>query len=97
MKTDIYQKISQDFGNDCTDVVNIFNALDAETKGIMSDRLVRAIIYLSNGSLDSLVRQIKLARLDWRDVFMNAEYSYPDRERLRDFSKSFHELGLLKN
>jgi len=70
--------------------------LEAETKGTIGDRIIRAVLYLSDGDLPKFHEKIKLARLDWRDVLMQAEYSFPEEERLRDFNKTFYELGLLK-
>ena len=96
MEVDIYQKIQADFGEDAAEAKKLLDELDARTKGLVSNRLIRAIIFLSNGSIDQLKAKIELARKDWRDVLLQAEYSYPDTQRIRDFEKTFHELNLIK-
>lgn len=95
MQTDIYQKIQSDFGAHSPSVIQAFDELDAESKGLVSPRLIRALVYLAQGDLEKLKKAIALARKDWRDVLLQAEYSYPETVRVRDFDKTFHELGLL--
>ena len=95
MKPDTYQKIEKDFGDDIAPALDRFQALEAETKGMVDDRLVRAIIYLAKGDIGALDRYIVMAKLDWRDVLVNAEYRHPGDKKLRDFTLTFHQLGLL--
>lgn len=92
MKVDIYQKIVRDFGDRSAQTIEKIEALEAATKGLVDDRLIRCIVYLANGDLDSLDVWINQARLDWRDVIMNAEYSGPDEQQVRDFRRPFVEL-----
>lgn len=94
MKTDIYQKLQRDFGPQLQEAIGEIEAVDAATKGLISDRIIRAVIYLSKGDLERLRKQIELARIDWRDVLMAAEYDEKE-VRVRDFDKTFHQLGLL--
>jgi hypothetical protein len=96
MALDIYQKIENDFGERANEVREELKVLDAKTKGMIGNRIIRAIVYLSNGDISTFHEKVKLAQVDWRDVLMQAEYSYPENERLRDFDKTFYELGLLK-
>ena len=96
MALDIYQKIENDFGDNSNEVHEALKILDAKTKGMISNRILRAIVYLANGDISTFHEKVKLAQVDWRDVLMQAEYSYPENERLRDFDKTFYELGLLK-
>ncbi len=95
MQTDIYQKIQSDFGVSAPSVMQALDELDAESKGLVSPRLIRALVYLAQGDLEKLKKAIATARTDWRDVLLQAEYSYPENIRVRDFDKTFHELGLL--
>ncbi len=95
MLTDIYQKIERDFGVQTPLALAALDQLDAKTKGLVSPRLVRSIVYLAKGDVSALEKYIDLAQVDWRDVLLQAEYSYPDDTRLRDFDKTFHELKLL--
>lgn len=97
MVLDIYQKIEHDFGDKAKKVHEALNSLDAKTKGLISNRMLRAIIYLAEGDIINFNEKMKLAQIDWRDVLFQAEYSYPQNERLRDFDKTFYELGLLKS
>lgn len=96
MALDIYQKIENDFGERANEVHEELKVLDAKTKGMIGNRIIRAIVYLSNGDVSTFHEKVKLAQVDWRDVLMQAEYSCPENERLRDFDKTFYELGLLK-
>jgi hypothetical protein len=95
MALDIYQKIEKDFGDTAKEIHKTLETLDAKTKNIIGNRIIRAIIYLANGDVVKFHEKVKLAQVDWRDVLMQAEYSYPENERLRDFDKTFYELGLL--
>ena len=94
MKVDIYQKIVRDFGNRANECIERIEALDAATKGLIDDQLIRCIVYLASGDLASLDEWIERARLDWRDVIMNAEFSSPDEKHVRDFRKTFFDLKL---
>jgi hypothetical protein len=96
MATDIYQKVESDFGEQASEVHSALTELDAKTKGLISPRLIRAIIYLANGDVARFHEKVKLAQTDWRDVLLQAEYSYPENHHVRDFNKTFYELGLLK-
>lgn len=95
MLTDIYQKIERDFADKTPLAIAALDQLDAKTKGLVSPRLIRSIVYLAKGDVSELEKYISLAQVDWRDVLLQAEYSYPDNTRLRDFDKTFHELKLL--
>ena len=51
MALDIYQKIENDFGEKAKEVHEELKVLDAKTKGMISNRIIRAIVYLSNGDV----------------------------------------------
>ncbi|MCK6261651.1 hypothetical protein KP803_00015 [Vibrio sp. ZSDE26] len=95
MTLDIYQKIEKDFGDDAIEVHDALKVLDAKTKGLISNRLIRAIIFLAKGDVEAFHQKVKLAQVDYRDVLYQAEYNYPENERVRDFSQTFYQLGLL--
>jgi len=40
------------------------------------ERIRFAVIKLSNGDIDKLLRAIDVARTDWRDLFMAADFGY---------------------
>ena len=91
---DITPKLKQDFGPNLSRARELLADFYAESKGNVSDRLVRAIIYLAHGDLEELSRVIGVARIDYRDVLWQAEYEGGE-VRLRDFNKSFRDLGLV--
>ena len=95
MKTDIYQKIESDFKEDKDLALREIDILEAKTKGLIGDRLLRAMVYLANGDINEFKAMIKLSEIDYRDLLWQAEYECTE-ERKRDFNKSFHELGLIK-
>ena len=95
MEIDIFQKIEKDFGTEAKVAREELDILDAKTKGLIDNRLLRSIIYLAEGNIEKLKMYIAMARLDWRDVLWQAEYDSPDDTmRKRDFNKTFLELGL---
>ncbi len=96
MAVDIYQKVEQDFGADAAAAHEELSKLDAMTKGLISDRLIRAIVYLADGNLKALREYIKKSRNNWQQVIDEAEYDPGVPERQRDFNKTFHELKLYR-
>jgi len=94
VKTDIYQKMERDFGDGLGEAIEQIELLEAETKGLIDNRLLRAILFLADGDLEEFKQVIELARTDYRDVLFQAEYGCGEK-RLYDFNKSFHELKLM--
>ena len=47
MKTDIYQKIERDFGNDLKLAIEQLYILDARSKGMVGDRMLRSMVFLA--------------------------------------------------
>lgn len=94
MNTDIYQKIEIDFGEDLDQAIEIINILDARSKGLVGDRMLRAMVFLAKGNIERLEQVIELGRTDYRDVLWQAEYDCGE-EQLYDFNKTFYELKLI--
>ena len=94
MKTDIYQKIERDFGDDLQRAIEQVEILDACTKGLIGDRMLRAMVFLSKGKIERFKQIIELGRVDYRDVLWQAEYDCGEVQ-LYDFNKTFHELKLM--
>jgi hypothetical protein len=94
MKTDIYQKIERDFGNDLKLAIEQIEILDARSKGLIENRMLRAMVFLSKGNIDRFKQVIELGRTDYRDVLWQAEYDCGE-EQIYDFNKTFHELKLM--
>ena len=82
LAVDIYQKIEHDFGDSAEVIHEALKVLDAKTKGLISNRIIRAIIYLSDGNLEQFNQKVLLAQTDWRDVLAQAEYTHPDMQFL---------------
>lgn len=95
MKTDIYRKMERDFGSEISLALKQVEAPDLPAEGVTGDRVLRAMVFLAKGDLETLEQLIKLASTDYRDVLWQAEYDCGDKRRF-DFSRSFHELGLLE-
>ena len=94
MKTDIYQKIENDFGPEAKLAIEQIEILDARSKGLVSDRMLRAMVFLAKGDIERFKQVIELGRTDYRDVLWQAEYDFGE-EQLYDFKKTFHELKLM--
>ena len=90
MKPDIQNRLQKDFVDDFMKVVEEINKWDAETKGLLGDRILRATIQLANGNLEEFKRIKKAAKRDYRDVLLWAEYD-EFRIQIRDFNKPFGE------
>jgi hypothetical protein len=73
--------------------------IDAITKVdyLKTDRVIRCIIFLTNGNLTDLDKYIKSAIFDTRDVMLWAEYEglkeNENPKRVRDFNKTFTEYS----
>lgn len=79
---DILTKVRQDFSEaDAVAILELMGELQKENPRIFSDRILRCIVFSADGSFDEFACQVKLARLDWRDVIMNAEYDGEVRSR----------------
>ncbi|MFT4764460.1 MAG: hypothetical protein ACI9OH_001554 [Oleispira sp.] len=94
MKTDIYQKIELDFGDDLKLAIEQVEILDARSKGLIGNRMLRAMVFLAKGNIERFKQVIELGRTDYRDVLWQAEYDCGE-EQLYDFNKTFHELKLM--
>ncbi len=94
MQPDINQYIFKKWPNNAYEVIAIVNEWDAKAKGLLDDRLIRSVLFISTYDLESIRWNIEEARIDYRDVFLSAEYD-KKKNRIRDFTKSFHENQLL--
>ena len=93
--TDIKNRIKIDFGKNSGDAIRQIQELIISDKCFQSHRLVRALIFTGNKDIIHLKKMIKLARTDWRDLLMWAEYEHPET-RIRDFNKEFGNETLRK-
>jgi len=85
---DILQRVHQDFPDEYETVLQLLDSY----KGPEQARVVRCIIYLSQGNSDRLLSSLHTATVDYRDVIYFAEYDQHDH-RVRDFSAVFRGKG----
>lgn len=93
MQPDIIEKINAEF-DDPEEALKTLKAMESVSLGHVSNRILRGIVYLSQGNTSKLRHYIKLALTDYRDLIWQAEYEDPEIQKY-DFNKSFNELGLL--
>lgn len=87
---DIVTKVRQDFPEDeAISILQLLSELQKQDPGIFSDRIVRCIVFSAQGSFDEFASGVALARIDWRDVIVNAEYDKDRENRLRNFGLPF--------
>jgi hypothetical protein len=70
MQSDIEKKVLKDFKEKKT-ALNYLK--DFELKNNFPDRVTRCVVFLSNGNLETLKKNIKIAQDDWRDIIYYAE------------------------
>ncbi len=94
-KDDIIARINADFGNDAKEAITILNYAIDKNDYLKTDRVIRCIIFLANGSLIDLNTYIEKATFDTRDVMLRAEYEKLNGDinfkRKRDFNRTFEE------
>ena len=92
-REDIIQKIRSDFKDSSEKAIEILEESILRTEYLKTDRVIRCILYLSNGDLVKLKEYIEVAIYDTRDVMFWAEYINRDNnqkpKRVRNFNKPF--------
>jgi hypothetical protein len=87
---DISAKIRTDFsGGEMLPVIEMLTELQVEDPRLFCDRILRCIVYIADGEFDELAGAVKLARLDFRDLIVQAEYDGHFGSRQRDLSLPF--------
>ena len=87
---DIWGKVNKDFETpeEAALALSVLADFVDQNKKLSSDRIVRCIVFVANGDLNRLEKAIDLAREDYRDLIVWAEYDEKN-ERVRDFSNPF--------
>ncbi len=90
MPPDIRRRIARDFSPADAGALRV----DIETRraanpAIFSDRVIRCVIHVANGDLQTAGRAVSLALTDWRDLIVWAEYDNTFDQQLRDLSMPF--------
>jgi len=82
-RSDVERIVRRDFpSEDFTTVMALLDTYGTESYGREKDRVQLAVLKLADGSIDSLLSQIEIAKSDYRDVLSPAEYpSYKWREK----------------
>ena len=81
--TRLMRRIREDFGADAELVATELGELEDYAS---SERVQAAVVQLARGDLDRLDRQLREARIDWRDVLVAAGLAHEDwPERLDDY------------
>ncbi|MDC7997707.1 hypothetical protein [Gilvibacter sediminis] len=91
---DIIEKIDSDFETEaqCEEILKSLVELTDELE-IPFGRIPRCVLYVANGNTEAFNRMLTLARTDWRDAIMQAEYD-SEKGRIFDFEKTFPENGI---
>lgn len=87
---DILGKVNRDFDTpgEVALVLSVLGDFTEQNQELSSDRIVRCIVFVANGDLDLLDKAIDLAKIDYRDLIVLAEYD-EKYERVRDLSTPF--------
>ena len=85
---DILKKIEVQFGEKDGEIIRKLQYFIKKDKSFRSARIIRAILYLSNGNEVQIEKHIKQAETDWRDILLWAEYDKNDNQ-IRDFNNEF--------
>ena len=87
---DIIAKIRHDFsGGEMLPVIEMLTDLQKENAQLFTDRILRCIVFVAGGSFEQLAEAVALARLDWRDLIVGAEYDGHFGAQQRDLSSPF--------
>ena len=89
---DIKEKIELDFGVEAGAAKDEIEALYIKTNWRVTNRMIRAVVFLAKGDLASLTNNINLFLADYKDVLWSAEYDRGD-VKLRDFNETFTDLA----
>jgi hypothetical protein len=93
-KEDIVFRIRADFKDTADEVMDILSNAILKTDYLKTDRIIRCIVFLSNGKIEKLGKYINSAINDPRDVMLWAEYEDLENKsfkfkRERNFNMTF--------
>jgi len=90
LPSDIRRRIARDFGPaDASALLAEFDRQRTADPDVFSDRIIRCIVYVANGELNTAQRAVSLALTDWRDLIVWAEYDNNFDTPLRDLGVPF--------
>ena len=92
LSSDILTQIKLQFGENHKKVIEILENELSENDFLNSNRIIRCIIFLSEKNIEKVKENINLAKIDWRDIILLAEYENNENSEpklIRDFNKPF--------
>ncbi|HWL07978.1 MAG TPA: thioredoxin family protein, partial [Planctomicrobium sp.] len=97
LPVDVLERVDRDFGNAADAVSDLLLACRRiGSPDYIGDRLLLCLVFAARGD-ESRIRQLmELARQDFRDVVMAAEYDELGLRRLRDFNQPFGSADILE-
>ncbi|WP_108116311.1 elongation factor Tu [Kordia periserrulae] len=85
---DILERIKSDFRDNYSLAKRKIQEFIILDKTFRDYRIVRALLFTANQEISRLEKMIALAKIDWRDLLLQAEYNQIDK-RVRDFNNEF--------
>ncbi|MCP4327999.1 MAG: hypothetical protein GY791_06130 [Alphaproteobacteria bacterium] len=90
LTADIRRRIEADFGVEhVAEIVAVMESARSDDPDVFGDRIIRCALYVSAGNTETLERALALARTDYRDLIVWAEYDNAFGERKRDLGQPF--------
>jgi hypothetical protein len=90
MTRDIWGRVNKDFETpeEAALALSVLADFVDQNQELASDRILRCIVFVAQGDLNRLEKAIGLAKEDYRDLIVWAEYSEKS-ERVRDLTNPF--------
>ncbi len=87
---DIVNRLKKDFEDpdEAALALSVLEDFAGQNQELSDERILRCIVFVATGDLDRLGEAIDLAKIDYRDLIVWAEYD-ENLERVRDLSTSF--------
>jgi len=87
---DIIERLEWDFDDpeEAALATSVLKDFAEENQELSNERILRCIVFVARGDLNRLGEAIDLAKIDYRDLIVWAEYD-EKRERVRDLSVPF--------
>ena len=90
LRSDVVNRVRHDFPAGSGPLLQRLLDLHREDGRLFSDRVLRCIVFAAHGDRDRLEALIELAREDYRDVIVAAEYDL-QLNKVRDFEQPFED------
>lgn len=92
---DIIDKLKADFKDDFELAFKKLSSANQMYSDIRKERINRCIVHIANGSITELDNAIRIAKTDWRDAILCAEYEYVEgssSKAIYDFTNGFNKI-----